>query len=634
MRLARHAYWTLPVALLAAACGRTNPLDFDPNGLGAGGAAASGGTAASGGVSGGGVGGAGFGGDSGAGFGGDAGGGVGGDAGGGVGGVGGIGGSGGCDADMDGFEGPQCLGVDCNDMNPSVFPGAPEVCTDGADNDCNGVTDCFDPACAGAPICGCVPVPEACSNGVDDDCDTIVDCFDSDCVGTPACGCSPFETCDDGIDNDCDGFIDCDDSECGSDQSCLCMGADELCANGSDDDCDLLVDCADPDCQGTAECACIPPGQPEQCVDGSDNDCDLLADCADPDCLMHPACVNCTTEVCSDGLDNDCDGQIDCADQSCFLDPACPVGPEICNNGLDDDFDGLTDCSDPDCATNPFCVVQQGNCLSPTLIPGSGSYFGDTTGDENDYEGVCGGAAGEAVFFFVLNQPARVHLDTNGTSFDSTLHVRKGSCESGTEIGCDDDSGGVNRSASLDFVLLSTGTYFVFVDGFTVDPFLGPDEGPFQLNVEIEANPPELCSDGQDNDGDQYADCADPDCLFAPGCFNCNGGNPPSAEFGVAACTDGQDNDCDGTVDCADKDCSASDYYVTECCNGIDQNGNGTPDDFNCRCASDADCIPGHICYTHTAFACGPPCGQFVGDVCPFVAGGSTCSAQTNQCEF
>ena len=88
------------------------------------------------------------------------------------------------------------------------------------------------------------------------------------------------------------------------------------------------------------------------------------------------------------------------------------------------------------------------------------------------------------------------------------------------------------------------------------------------------------------------------------------------------------------SVRCADEDCSASDFYVTECCDGLDENGNGIPDDFNCRCASDADCGDGQICYTHTSYTCGLPCNSFFGSVCPFVAPGSHCNDATSQCEF
>ncbi|WP_197040924.1 MopE-related protein [Chondromyces apiculatus] len=542
------------------------------------------------------------------------------------------------DDDGDGHAPLTCGGGDCNDFNPSVFPGAAEICTDAADNNCDGVADCFDPACDSAPLCGCTPSPmgENCGNGVDDDCDTIVDCFDSDCAGTQTCGCSASEAgkCGNGFDDDCDQAFDCSDSDCFSDPSCQCQAQTENCGNQTDDDCDLRIDCADPDCAGFFPCTCVPPGVPEVCADGVDNDCDGLVDCADAQCFSSLSCQNCVPEICNDGIDNNCDGRIDCADTACFFAPNCAPLPEQCNNGLDDDNDTLIDCQDPDCANNPFCVLQQANCLSPKLIPGSGTYTGDTTGHISETKGVCGGDAGEAVFYFILTTPSRVELDSIGTSFDSTLYVRTGACNSGAEIGCDDDSAGSNWAARLLFNILYPGTYYVFLDGYTIDQSGGANEGPFALNVQITPNPPEICDDGIDNDGDVYVDCADPDCVTTGACLNCANGAAPGPEFGVAACTDGIDNDCDGTTDCGDDDCSASDYYVTECCNGADENGNGIPDDFNCRCVSNADCPGGQICYTHTAHACGIPCGSYFGEVCPFVAAGSFCSGVTGQCEF
>ncbi len=542
------------------------------------------------------------------------------------------------DDDGDGFGPLECGGADCNDLNGQVFPGAPEICTDAADNNCNGVADCVDPACANAPVCGCTPAPggEDCTNAKDDDCDTIVDCFDADCAGTPACGCAANEMgkCTNGFDDDCDNQIDCDDSSCFSDPACQCQAQGETCNDNKDNDCDLLVDCADPSCFGIFPCACQPPGVPEQCGDDQDNDCDLLVDCADPECFVSPLCAMCTTEICDDGIDNSCDGKIDCADPTCVFAPGCTPVAEVCNNSLDDDKDGNIDCQDPDCANNPFCVIQQANCLSPKLIPGSGTYTGDTTGNFSETKGVCGGDAGEAVFYFVLTDPSFVHLDSIGTTFDSTLYVRTGKCNTGKEIGCDDDSAGVQWAASLDFTILYPGTYYVFLDGYTVDPQGGPNEGPFTLNVVINPNPTEICGDSIDNDGDVYVDCADSDCWATAPCSTCLGGSHGVPEFGVAACTDGLDNDCDGLADCPDEDCSASDYYVTECCDGTDENGNGIPDDFNCRCKTDADCSGGQICYTHTAYACGIPCDNFFGDVCPFVASGSFCNAVTQQCEF
>lgn len=542
------------------------------------------------------------------------------------------------DRDDDGFPPFACGGEDCNDLNALTYPGAPEVCADGDDNDCNGVFDCSDPACEGVPNCGCDPNPdgEVCGNGVDDDCDRTVDCLDTDCLGTPTCGCARSErgVCANGFDDDCDGWADCEDEDCAEEEVCACQGAREQCDNGEDDDCDGLIDCIDPDCAGTFNCTCPSPPRPEACDNGTDDDCDGDIDCADPECAVSPSCRECSPEICDSGEDEDCDGRIDCADDACAFDPQCQPVPEVCNNGVDDDNDTLADCDDPDCANVPVCEDRQGTCLTARLIGGSGSYFGDTTGNVGQTSGSCGGDAGEAVFYMVLSEPSRVIVDSIGTSFDSVVYVRSGDCGIGPEVGCDDDSAGSAWAGRLDFELLLPGTYFVFLDGFTIDPFGGANEGPFQLNVEIIENPGEICDNGRDDDGDVYADCADPDCAQSPECVDCRGGPLPEPEFGPERCTDGLDNDCDGLADCADDDCSASDYYVTECCNGTDENGNGIPDDFNCRCNNDSECGDGQICYTHTSNTCGIPCPRYFGDVCPFVAPGASCNQTTEQCEY
>ena len=58
--------------------------------------------------------------------------------------------------------------------------------------------------------------PEECSDGIDNDGDGLLDCDDSDCNGLDVCSLSESSTgaCQDGVDNDGDGLTDCQDSDC------------------------------------------------------------------------------------------------------------------------------------------------------------------------------------------------------------------------------------------------------------------------------------------------------------------------------------------------------------------------------------------------------------------------------------
>lgn len=86
-------------------------------------------------------------------------------------------------------------------------------CSDGIDNDLDGLTDCADPECSPLPIC-CVPTAEICNDMRDQDCDGLVDCADPNCRSSTFC-CTPRpEDCANGADEDCDGLIDCVDPDC------------------------------------------------------------------------------------------------------------------------------------------------------------------------------------------------------------------------------------------------------------------------------------------------------------------------------------------------------------------------------------------------------------------------------------
>lgn len=306
------------------------------------------------------------------------------------------------DNDGDGYalEGGDCGPVDCDDTNASINPSAAENCTDGIDNNCNGLVDTMDPAAVGCLVC------------TDNDGDGYaveggecgpVDCDDTDPAINPVAIDIPNngidENCDGGdsvdptiFDNDGDGYTIAD-GDCNDNDPAINPGAIDIAGNGIDENCDGF-DSTDPgtvdndgdgyspaqgDCDDTN--AEINPAAPELCNDGIDNDCNDLVDSLDPyaidcpqtcfdndgdsysieggtcgpvDCNDNDSTINPgTTETCDDFIDNDCDGMVDegcattCADNDGdgYLDAAC----------------GGPDCNDYDAAINPSASEVCGN---------------------------------------------------------------------------------------------------------------------------------------------------------------------------------------------------------------------------------------------------------------------------------
>ena len=146
------------------------------------------------------------------------------------------------------------------------------------------------------------PTPR-CSDGADNDGDGLVD-YPAD----PGCG-SPNDdsenpACDDGIDNDGDGLKDLADPGCGN--QAWRRTENPACSDGVDDDGDGKIDWpADDGCRDATDQSEAP-----DCADGIDNDGDGLIDYpADPGCQNYSWATE--NPGCSDGEDNDRDGKID-----------------------------------------------------------------------------------------------------------------------------------------------------------------------------------------------------------------------------------------------------------------------------------------------------------------------------------
>ena len=118
----------------------------------------------------------------------------------------------------DGFSGAVRLASWC-------VPGYTAIelyCTDGKDDDTDGMVDCEDPSCWGSLTC---LFEHDCDNGSDDDDDGAIDCADDDCAQHPDCYIE--DACDDGVDDEGDGLTDCEDDDCEFTPACsdVCEGA-------------------------------------------------------------------------------------------------------------------------------------------------------------------------------------------------------------------------------------------------------------------------------------------------------------------------------------------------------------------------------------------------------------------------
>ncbi|MEY3209695.1 MAG: hypothetical protein RIT28_176 [Pseudomonadota bacterium] len=278
------------------------------------------------------------------------------------------------DLDGDGFNSED----DCDDNNAAVNPDAQEVC-DGADNNCDGVTD-DDAADAttyyadedgdgfGDPAAPALSCEEAPGLVLDDS-----DCDDADEEVHP----EATEVCDD-ADNNCDGLTDDDDPaldlttastwyrDLDGDGHGNVNDSREACL-GAADEASLGDDCDDGD-------AAVSPSAQEVCG-GGDEDCDALVDDED-DSIDAGSLQSSFYDTDGDGYGNAAapdacvvpSGAVseggDCDDENADVNPAAA---ELCDE-RDNDCDGLSD--DDDDTLDPSSATAY-------YADGDGDGFGD-----------------------------------------------------------------------------------------------------------------------------------------------------------------------------------------------------------------------------------------------------------------
>ena len=481
------------------------------------------------------------------------------------------------DSDGDGFGMPGNAGcpggaqADCDDSDPSTYPGATEIC-DGIDNNCDGIFMVGEVDSDGDGILDCA---DTCPLDADNDADSDGVCGNVD--NCPAAANADQADADsDGLGNTCDSCPNDADNDADSDGVCgdvdNCPAADnadqaDADADGLGDACDSCANDADNDADGDGVCgdvdncpAAANADQADADSDGLGNTCDSCPNDAGNDADGDGVCGdvdNCPAAANADQADADSDGLGDTCD-------SCP-------NDADNDADSDGVCGDVDncpAAAN----ADQADADSDGLGDTCDSCANDADNDA-DSDGVCGD---------VDNCPAAANADQADADSD------------GLGDTCDSCPNDADNDADSDGVCGDV------------------DNCPAAANADqADADSDGLgdtcdsCANDADNDADGDGVCGDVD--NCPAAANANQADADNDGLGDA-CDVCQGNNASGDTD-GDGVCDDTDAFPQDPDEDTDSDGDGTGDNAdacpdnprytlegsNCNCG-DGTLDPGEVC--------------------------------------
>ena len=413
------------------------------------------------------------------------------------------------------------VALGCNSSAIRTLDGSPEVTPDMDPGDTSTdvpVEGEEDPA-------GDPPVPDAVEDVMPDADDPVEEDVYVDTVGRD---CTVDEDCDDGLYCNgaeyCHPAGDCRRApapDCSDGDDCTidtCVEETDSCDHVLEDaDLDGFPpeSCGGPDCDDSD--VDINPDAVDVCDDGIDQDCDgsdaTAGACSCPITVTVPTAVTGTTTGMPSHYDGSCarssgapetiyelvlgsdtdvffelsspsvysivyivEGTCDGTEVACIMDYDPGLGLSLTAGTYYLIVDGR-DSSDAgdftltiDTWTPPVLIAGNDDCGSAYSITADGTWGGNNTTLSDDAQpATCastsvGRGGQDAWFTFTLTSSTAVHLDTRGSTYDTILYIRRGSC-TGTEVACDDDIGGGDVDSEID-VTLPADTYYVIVDDF------------------------------------------------------------------------------------------------------------------------------------------------------------------------